>query len=86
VYKVVFSKQSAKFIKKIPQSYQVKIKNHILKLQQDPFATDIKKLSPPYKATHRSRLGPYRLFLEITVESKEIIIVEINRRTTQTYK
>lgn len=63
-----------------------KNKDHILKLQQDPFAVDIKKLAPPYKATHRSRSGPYRLFLAINIELKEIIIAEINRRTTQTYK
>jgi mRNA-degrading endonuclease RelE of RelBE toxin-antitoxin system len=85
MYKVIFSPKAVKSLKKLPKDYQIKIKEHYLKLAQDPFLVDLKKLSAPYKTTHRSRVGPYRLFLKIDTKTKEVIIAEILRRTTQTY-
>jgi len=85
VYKVKFYRKTSKSFKKIPREYQTKIKNVVNKLSIDPFALDIKKLNPPYEASHRLRVGSYRLFLDIDTSSKVIIILDVTRRTTQTY-
>ena len=86
MYKVKFYKKASKSFKKIPREYQTKIKNVADKLSIDPFLLDIKKLNPPNEASHRLRAGAYRLFLDIDTSSKVIIIVDIRRRTSQTYQ
>lgn len=84
MYKVIFSKKSIKALKKFPEDYQLKIKEAAKKLIIDPFKMDLEKMHTS-DATHRLRIGPYRLFLQINTTTKEIIIATIKRRTTQTY-
>lgn len=86
MYKVKFYKKATKLFKKIPREYQTKIKGAAYKLSIDPFVMDIKKLNRPYEASHRLRVGNYRLFLDIDTSSKIIIILDIKRRTSQTYQ
>ena len=86
MYKVKFYRKASKSFKKIPREYQTKIKNVADKLSIDPFVLDIKKLNPPNEASHRLRVGAYRLFIDIDSSSKVIIIVDIKRRTSQTYQ
>ena len=86
MYTVIFSNTSIKSLKKLPKVYQVKIKKLTTKLEKDPFSADIKKLSGDNKATHRIRTGSYKIFLFINDKTKEVFIVDINRRTTQTYR
>lgn len=85
LYKIIFSKKAIKSLKELPRNYQVKIQETSRKLNKDPFKTDIKKMQAS-DATHRLRIGPYRLFLVIDTTLKEIIISIIKRRTTQTYR
>lgn len=86
MYKVKFYTKASKSFKKIPREYQTKIKSAADKLSIDPFVLDIKKLNPPNEASHRLRVGAYRLFIDIDTSSKVIIIVDIKRRTSQTYQ
>ena len=86
MYQISFSKKALKSLKKIPIHYQIQIKKKSEQLSSDPFKLDIIKLSPVYTATHRLRIGDYRLFLKIDVENKTLQIDEIERRTTQTYR
>lgn len=86
MYKIIFSPSARKSLGKIPKDYQIKIKGLIRRLSEDPFLFDLKKLSPKFAATHRLRYGSYRLFLHIDTETKVIMIAEITRRTTQTYR
>ncbi len=85
MYQIVFSKKALKSLKKIPTHYQIQIKKKSQQLSLDPFKLDLRKLSSEYTATHRLRVGDYRLFLKINFESKTVQIDEIERRTTQTY-
>jgi len=85
VYKVLFSRRAEKSLKKIPKDYQIKVKEHTNRLAQNPFSLDLKKLGPKFLATHRLRLGSYRLFLYINTATKTVIIADIVRRTTKTY-
>jgi mRNA-degrading endonuclease RelE of RelBE toxin-antitoxin system len=84
MYKVTFSKKAIKALKKFPKENQLRIKDGVNKLSIDPFKMDLEKMHTS-DATHRLRVGSYRLFLVIDTTSKEIIISTIKRRTTQTY-
>ena len=86
MYQIIFSKKAVKSLKKIPVEYQIQIKKKSEKLSLDPFQLDLRKLSSDYMATHRLRVGDYRLFLSIDTAAKSIEIDEIERRTTQTYR
>ena len=86
MYQVIFSKKALKSIKKFPNNYQLKIGVAAKKLSADPFMLDIRKLEPSYNASHRLRVGDYRLFLEIDTTLKTVVIVEVERRTTHTYR
>ena len=85
MYQVIFSKPALKSLKRIPAEYQIKIKAGSEKLRINPFILDLRKLGPEYNATHRLRIGNYRLFLQIDTTLKVIKIAEIERRTSQTY-
>lgn len=85
MYKVILTKTAIKSLLKIPLDYQQKVKETSLKLEKDPFTLDLKKLNPFFKATHRLRLGSYRLFLSINTKTKEVVIADIIRRTSITY-
>lgn len=85
MYQVIFSKKALKSIKKFPNDYRLKIGVAAEKLSVDPFALDIRKLESSYTSSHRLRVGNYRLFLEIDTTLKTVIIVDVDRRTTQTY-
>lgn len=86
MFQVNFSKSAVKSLKKFPLKDQIRIKKISEKIKQDPFALDIKKLGAPHKTSHRIRTGSYRIFLEIDTTTKIILIVDIKRRTTQTYR
>jgi len=85
LYNVTLSKKAIKSLKEFPRDYQAKIQEAIKKLSADPFKMDIKKMQSS-EATHRLRVGPYRIFLQIDTASKEAIIATIKRRTSQTYR
>lgn len=85
MYQVTFSNTALKSLKKFPLVDQVRIKKVYKKLEQEPFSLDIKKLGPPNPTNYRIRTGSYRIFLNINTTLKVILIVDIERRTTQTY-
>lgn len=86
MYRVRIYKKVVKSLKKFPLEDQTRIKRAFQKIKLDPFSLDIKKLGPPHTTSHRVRIGSYRIFLDIDIEAKIIIIVEVERRTTQTYR
>lgn len=85
MYKIQLSKKALKDLQSIPPNYQKLLKNSIKKLEQNPFALDIKKMQQS-DATHRLRLGSYRIFLKINTSLKTVIVAKIDRRTSQTYR
>lgn len=86
MYQVTFSRTALKSLKKFPLTDRARIKKVSEKLEQDPFSLDIKKLGSPNPTNYRIRTGSYRLFLNIDTTLKVLIIVYIERRTTQTYR
>jgi len=86
VFQVNFSKSAVKSLKKFPLKDQLRIKKVFEKIKQDPFSLDIKKLGSPHKTSNRIRIGNYRIFLDIDTTNKNTVVVDIKRRTTQTYR
>jgi mRNA-degrading endonuclease RelE of RelBE toxin-antitoxin system len=51
-------------------------------MQDDPFSGDIKRLQP---SGWRRRVGNYRIFYDLLIEEKRIVVTAIERRTSTTY-
>lgn len=86
MYQIIFSKKALKSLGKIPKDYKTKVEESVKKLNENPFQLDLKKMHSSSDATHRLRIGSYRIFLCIDSEVKEIIVANIKRRTSQTYQ
>lgn len=86
MYQVKIYKKAIKSLEKIPVDYQNKFYKLVGKLKESPFGLDLKKLHQPHYASHRLRVGDYRVFLDINTSTKIVIIIDIERRTTQTYR
>ena len=85
MYKAVFSRKAEKSLKKIPKKDQKKIKESILKLEENPFRFGTVKLVDYPVAQYRHRVGDYRILFDIWEEKKILMILDIKRRTSTTY-
>lgn len=52
-------------------------------MQRDPFSGDIRKLQglPGF----RRRVGNWRIFFEVVVEHRRVVVTAVERRTSATY-
>lgn len=85
MYKLLFARQYEKQLKKIPKDEQVRIINKIEKISGNPRVYSI-KLASIHPPIYKLRVGNYRVFFEIDDEKKMVIITDVRRRTTQTYR
>jgi len=81
-YKIVFSPKSKKDIKKIDKKIQIKIieKISLLSSNFDLISPSIKKLIASANASHRLRIGNYRVLYDIYHKDKAILIIRIGHR------
>ena len=86
MYKVLLPRKAEKSLQKIPTDYQRKLKAAIISLGANPRKFGVIKISGVSKADQRLRVGDYRIFFKIDNEKRLVIIAEIKRRTTTTYK
>jgi len=77
--KIKYSKQSSKFLKKTEKESLKRILEHITKLTENPFPSDMKRVEGYKEKLYRIRVGQYRILYE--VEGKNIGIVKIDRRS-----
>jgi len=85
MYKAIFSGKAEKSLKRIPREFQKKIKEAILKLEENPFRFGTIKLLGYPVAQYRHRVGDYRILFDIWEEKKILLILDIKRRTSTTY-
>jgi mRNA-degrading endonuclease RelE of RelBE toxin-antitoxin system len=71
-----------KGLKKLPSPDQVRIESALDAMQSDPFSGDIKRLQP---SGWRRRIGNYRIFYDLDVDERRIVVTAITRRTSTTY-
>ncbi|NJE55606.1 type II toxin-antitoxin system RelE/ParE family toxin [Thermococcus sp. 21S9] len=77
-YEVVLSRNALKYIKKLPPTDRERIKGALLKLSQNPWFTQYKKLRGyPF---YRIRVGDYRIIYSVDEDSKTVYVVRIGRR------
>lgn len=83
---LIYSPRAQKALKKFPKDYQLLIVKKIVQLKNNPKPRGFDKIAAKKPPLYRIRIGDYRVFYFIDETDKEIIIVDIQRRTTQTYR
>ena len=75
MYKILYSQQSVKFIKKLDSKRQEKVKTRMEQVAKDPFSHD-SNLNKIKEMTHgyRLRIGDIRLVYEINSTEKQIVV------------
>ena len=76
---ITYSKQAVKFLKKTEKKNLKWILEHLTKLSENPFPSDMKRVEGYKEKLHRIRVGHYRILYE--VEGKNIGIIKIDRRS-----
>jgi mRNA interferase RelE/StbE len=81
IYKVVYTKQTEKFLNKLPDAIYIRISKKIKELSQNPYSTflDIKKLVGG-NDEFRLRVGDYRILYKVENGDLIIFIVSIGHR------
>ncbi len=79
---LVVSKPARKGLARLPDGDRERIVRALDALAADPFSGDIKRLEPP--AWHR-RVGEYRIFFDLIMEDRLVVVTAIKRRTSTTY-
>ncbi|KKS96700.1 MAG: RelE/StbE family addiction module toxin [Candidatus Gottesmanbacteria bacterium GW2011_GWA2_43_14] len=86
MYTADLTKQAVKSFKKIPKEFQKKIKEAILKLEQNPLTSGTIKLANYPVAEYRKKVGDYSILFDLDDDKKLLIIADIKRRTSTTYQ
>jgi mRNA-degrading endonuclease RelE of RelBE toxin-antitoxin system len=80
---LLVTKPARKAIEKLPNRDQLRIERALDELENDPYSGDIKRLQP---LGWRRRVGNYRIFYDLLMTEKQIVVTDISRRTSITYK
>lgn len=83
-WSVYIVERATKQIKRLPKVDSLRVEETIDLMVSNPFTGDIKKLSGQKNAWRR-RVGSYRINLEIITEQKVVYVLEVKRRTSNTY-
>lgn len=83
-WKIYLTSGARKRVKRLPRDVAANIKTEIDRMTSDLFSGDIEKMSG-HENGWRKRIGSYRIFYEIRLEVKLIIVFKIERRTSTTY-
>ena len=79
---LLVTKPARKDLEKLPSRDQLLILDALDALEADPFSGDIKRLQTP---GWRRRVGNYRVFYDLALEERRIVVTAILRRTSTTY-
>lgn len=86
MHKLIYAPRAEKALKKFPKDYQLLIARKIAQLEDDPKPRGYDKIVAKNPPIYRIRVGDYRVFYFIDENLKEVTVVDIKRRTTQTYR
>jgi mRNA-degrading endonuclease RelE of RelBE toxin-antitoxin system len=81
-WKLLVSKNAKRELGRLPNRDQVRIEAVLDEMEADPFSGDIKRMQPP---GWRRRLGNYRIFYDLDVGERLIVVTSVKRRTSTTY-
>ena len=83
-------KEIAKLVGKLPQGFQQRIYDAMKGLGADPRPSQAKHLVAPlqvygFTATHRLRVGDYRILYDVDDAARRVVILAVRRRSEKTY-
>jgi mRNA interferase RelE/StbE len=78
-YKILYEEKYLKQIKKIPKTYQKKVREKVKILAENPFPDGHIKLLSSEKL-YRVRIGPYRVIYTVKNENLIILIMTLGHR------
>ena len=79
-YKILYSKKSVKFLKRIPKEDSERITKKIELLGENPFPPETKKVQG-LNDIFRLRVGDYRILYNIDKKEKILGIIKIDKRS-----
>lgn len=82
---LIYSPKASKALRKFPKDYQKLIFKKLLELKENPRPRGYDKIAAKSPPLYRIRIGDYRAFYFIDEVNKKVIVVDILRRTSQTY-
>lgn len=83
-WKVEITGPARKDLRKLPAADQKRIEATLASMRDDPFADDTVRLKAQPTAWRR-RVGSYRIFYDIYLDHRMVVVVAIKRRTSTTY-
>lgn len=86
MYNLAYSPRAQKALRRFPADYQRLILSKLPALKENPRPRGYDKIAAKKPPLYRIRIGAYRIFYFIGEETKSITIVDVERRTTQTYR
>jgi len=80
-FSIEFGSHADKFIEKLDNKTKERIKNKLLKLQQDPFPQEVERVEG-YKGekVFRVRVGDYRILYVVRYETNQILVATVDKR------
>ena len=84
IWNVVARKKARKVLQRIPLKEAIRINEVLEDLSLNPFGGDVEKMMGEENSWRR-RVGAYRIFYEISVEKRTVLVYRIERRTSKTY-
>jgi mRNA-degrading endonuclease RelE of RelBE toxin-antitoxin system len=81
-WNLLVTKNAQKELAKLPDRDQQRIEAALDEMAVDPFRGDIKRLQP---LGWRRRIGSYRVFYDLDMEKRGIVVTAVKRRTSTTY-
>jgi mRNA-degrading endonuclease RelE of RelBE toxin-antitoxin system len=79
---LLVSTSARKQLANFPSRDQQHIEDALDIMEADPFSGDIKRLRPQ---GWRRRVGSYRIFYDLDIDERQIVVTAIVRRTSTTY-
>lgn len=79
---LVVTKPAQRDLERLPDRGRQRLLDALDALQADPFTGDIKRLQAP---AWRRRSGSYRIFYDLLIEKRLLVVTAIERRTSTTY-
>jgi mRNA-degrading endonuclease RelE of RelBE toxin-antitoxin system len=83
-WKVEITGPAQKDLRKLPAADQARVEAALATMRDDPFAGDIVRL----RRNRRPgvvRVGNYRIFYDVYLDHRMVVVVAIKRRTSTTY-
>lgn len=83
-FKVILDKQAAKYIERLDRKQQEKIIGILEEMAVDPYSGDIETIKgkPGY---YRRRIGAYRLKFTVSIDKREVRILEFGPKGDFSY-